>query len=49
MPLSKLVPVVDEIHDTLKRAIRIFAYYEFDLKFDYTAALDESHVTEHHT
>ncbi|KAG1854666.1 hypothetical protein C8R48DRAFT_776561 [Suillus tomentosus] len=47
--VSKLAPVVDEIHEALKRAVRIFAYYEFDLKFDYAAALDESHVAERQT
>ncbi|KAG1895119.1 uncharacterized protein F5891DRAFT_1194463 [Suillus fuscotomentosus] len=47
--VSKLTPVVDEIHEALKRAVRIFAYYEFDLKFDYAAALDESHVAERQT
>ncbi|KAG1837894.1 hypothetical protein C8R48DRAFT_680211 [Suillus tomentosus] len=36
--VSKLAPVVDKIHEALKRAVRIFAYYEFDLKFDYAAA-----------
>jgi hypothetical protein len=42
--INKLTPVVEEIQVRLRDAIKIFACYEYDLLFDYTAAVSQLEV-----
>lgn len=42
--INKLTPVVEEIQGSLRDAIKIFACYEYNLLFDYTASVDQLEV-----